>query len=100
AATQRLQQISTQLIQEDDIEILHNQILDAAVAIMGSDMASMQIVDQHRNGLRMLAWRGFDTPFGELFGFNRPDARTSCSAARRTGRRVIVPDIVKCDFMI
>ena len=44
AATQALQEVSGQLIQEADVRVLYEKILDAAVAIMRSDMASMQIV--------------------------------------------------------
>jgi len=98
-ATQRLQQISTQLIHENNVDALYDHILDAAVAIMGSDMASMQLVDESQNALRMLAWRGFDPLFGKVFELNRPDTKTSCSVARRLGQRVVVSDVEACDFI-
>ncbi len=60
AAAQRLQETSTRLIQEGDAGALYDQILDAAVAIMHSDMASMQMLDPERDSLRLLAWKGFD----------------------------------------
>ena len=37
--------------------------------------------------------------FGSTFGLNRRGTRTSCSLARQTGRRVIVPDVEACDFL-
>jgi PAS domain-containing protein len=43
AATEQLQKISTQLIHADGAEVLYEKILDAAVAIMRSDFASMQM---------------------------------------------------------
>jgi len=100
SATQRLQETSTQLIGEDDEEVLYEQILDAGIAIMHSNMGSIQVVDEAENALRMLVFRGFDQEFGQAFGFNRPDARTSCAAAWQKGQRVVVPDVEKCDFIV
>lgn len=98
-ATQRLQEISTHLMQEENAEALYGQILDAAVTIMHSDMASMQIVDERNDALRLLAWRAFDPAFGEIFQFIGPDAETSCSVARKLGHRVVVPDVEACEFI-
>lgn len=100
AAMRRLQETSTQLIREDDVGALYEQILDAAVAIMRSDMASMQIVDEAEDALRMLSWRGFEPEFGKTFELNRPDTKTSCSVARRLHHRVVVPDVETCDFIV
>ncbi len=99
AATQRFQETSTQLIQEGSEEVLYAKIVDAGVAIMRSDMASMQVRDEDEDALRMVAYRGFEPEFGKIFGLNRPDTRTSCSAAMREGRRVVVPDVETCDFI-
>ena len=99
AATQRLQEISTQLIREDNAEALYDQILAAAVAILRADMASLQVLDTDKDALRLLAWRGFDLAFGKIFEFVGPYTKTSCSVARQLARRVIVPDVEKCDFI-
>lgn len=48
AATQRLQELSTQLLNEDKIELLYDRILDAAKLIMRSDFASMQKIFPER----------------------------------------------------
>ena len=45
--------------QGGNLESLHNRILDAAMNLMSSDMASMQWLDPERNQLRLLAWKGF-----------------------------------------
>ncbi len=100
ADTNLLQSISAALIQENDVQTLYDKILDSAVAIMRSDFASMQTVDESQDALRMLVWRGFDQEFGRIFELNRPDTKTSCSVARRTGQRVIVPDVEMCDFIV
>jgi two-component system, chemotaxis family, CheB/CheR fusion protein len=99
-SSQRLQETSTRLIHGHDVDALYQEILDAATAIMGSEMASMQMVDEEQDALRLLAWRGFDSEFAESFALCRSDARTSCTLARRTGQRVVVPDVEICEFMV
>ncbi len=100
ADTRQLQNVSGQLIHEDNIDALYEQILDAAIALMRSDMGSMQILDEGQDALRMLAWRGFGPEFGKIFELVRPNTKTSCSVARRAGHRVIVPDVETCDFIV
>jgi hypothetical protein len=43
-----LHEISTLLIQEGNLDVLYNRILDAAISLMSSDMASMQLLDPER----------------------------------------------------
>jgi PAS domain S-box-containing protein len=100
AATRQLQKISTQLIHASDPQVLHEKILDAAVAIMGSDFASMQMFYPERGELRLLAHRGFDPIAAASFEWVRPGSGTSCSVALATGHRSIVPDIELSDFMV
>jgi signal transduction histidine kinase len=99
AATRQLQETSTRLLREDDVDALYEQILDAAIAIMHADMASLQAVDESKDALRMLVFRGFGPEFGQIFELNRPDTPSACSAARQEGRRVVVPDVETCDFL-
>jgi PAS domain S-box-containing protein len=98
SATQQLQSVSALLIEGGSTNTLNEKILDAAVAIMHSDMASMQALDEDQDALRLLAWRGFDPAFGQIFQLVRPDAETCCGAARRAGHRVVVPDVEDPDF--
>jgi PAS domain S-box-containing protein len=100
AATQRLYEASSQLIREGDVGALYERILDSAIAIMRSDMASVQIVDEDHDALQLLTWRGFDAEFSKIFELVRPDALTSCSVTRRVGHRVVVPDVETCDFLV
>jgi PAS domain S-box-containing protein len=99
AGARALQAVSTQMIQASEFDALYGHIVDAAVAIMRSDTASMQSVDDDEDALRLLAFRGFEPEFGTIFELCRPDTKTSCSLARRTGRRVVFADIETCDFL-
>jgi GAF domain-containing protein len=100
SATQQLQSVSALLIEGGSPGAIYERILVAGVAIMDSDMASMQALDEDQDALRMLAWKGFDPAFGQIFQLNRADTETSCSAARRTGHRVVVPDVENCDLIV
>src|SRR5690606_12926794 len=92
---------STQLIQADDIESLYAGILDTAVAIMGSDFASFQVLQAGHEGqeLLLLGHRGFSREAERFFHWVGPYSASSCGAALRTGRRCVVPDVETCEFM-
>ncbi len=99
---QRLQQVSTQLIQADRIEALYEQILDTAVMIMKSDFASIQMLSPERGTvgeLLLLGYRGFNPEAARFWKWVRPDSESSCGKALRTRQRVIVPDIQHCEFL-
>ena len=81
AATQQLQKISTQLIQENEAEALYEKILDAAVAIMRSDFASMQMFYPERGELRLLAYRGFNPAAAAFWEWVRPGSGSTCGVA-------------------
>src|ERR1700748_721009 len=87
-----LQAISTKLIQED-AGSLHDAILDAALTLLRSDMASMQLYDAARDGLKLLSSRGFDADKIMLFDWVARDAGTSCAQALRSNARAVIGDV-------
>ena len=103
AATRQLQAVSMELIREDNTEVIHDRILDAAMDIMCSDFASMQIFYPERGEggeLRLLACRGF-TPHAAKFGEWVPvDSNSTCGRVLCTGQRVIAPDVERDGFMV
>jgi PAS domain S-box-containing protein len=97
-----LQQVATQGITASGIESLYDQILDAALAILHADLASIQMVHPERGGtgeLKLLSHRGFSPQVVKRWEWVGMDSRTTCGEALRTGRRVIVPDVRNCEFM-
>jgi PAS domain S-box-containing protein len=101
-AARRLQQVSTRLIQADDVEALYEQILDTVVAVLHADFASLQMFYPERgtNGeLRLLGHRGFNGQAAKFWELVRPASQSPCGVALRTGQQVIVPDVRACDFM-
>jgi PAS domain S-box-containing protein len=101
-AAQWLQQISTKLIQTDELDTLYEEILDTAMAILHADFASIQKFYPERGvagELDLLGHRGFDGTAAKLWEWVRPVTKSTCGEALRTGQRVVVPDIRECDVI-
>jgi len=91
--TQRLQETSTLLIHGGDVRALFQRILEAAITIMRSDMASLQALDQDQHLLRLLASRGFHPQSAAFWERVKADSGSSCAAALRQAGRIVVPDV-------
>ena len=98
-ASLRLQEISTLLIQEGNLDALYERVLDAAVYLMRADVGSMQKYDPERNELRLLASRGFPAEAIAFWDRVNRNSGTSCGMALSVGHRVVVPDVECADFM-
>ncbi|OIB56341.1 ATP-binding protein [Natrialba sp. SSL1] len=98
-ATQQLQEISTQLIRENDAAALYQKVLDAAVDIMDADYGSMQMLDSDRGELKLLAHRGFSSEAASFWEWVSPEAGSTCGMALDTGERIIASDVETCEFM-
>ncbi|KYH24170.1 bacterioopsin transcriptional activator [Halalkalicoccus paucihalophilus] len=98
ATTKQLQEISTRLIQKDDIDTLYEEILDAVVTIMHADFARLQLRDPDQGDLKLLADSGFDETTA-LWDRVDSDSNGPCSVALETAQRVIVSDAKTCEFM-
>ena len=99
AGAKTLQSISTRLISESTPESLYDQLLRAAMELMGSDAACLQMLEGDNTSLRLLAWTNFHpdcVPFWERVG---PGSGSSCSQALKDNQRVVVTDIEACEFM-
>jgi PAS domain S-box-containing protein len=95
----RLQEISTLLIQEGNLDALYDHVVEAAIGLMSSDMGSMQTFHPEQNELRLLAWRGFHSESAAFWERVHLDSACTCGVALTAGRRVMVPDTEACDFM-
>ena len=83
-------------------EIVYEEIVDAAVALMRSDYASMQMLYPERGTggeLRLLAFRGFNRDAASSWEWVGADSKCSCGIALRDNRRVFASDVATCDFM-
>jgi len=97
-----LQGVSAQMIREENVEALYEKILDAAVAIMRPDFASLQQLfpDRAEGGeLLLLAQRGFPPESVAAWKWVRTDTGCTCGEALRTGRRALAPDVETCPYI-
>jgi PAS domain S-box-containing protein len=99
ARAKTLQSISTRLISESTPESLYAQILDAAIELMASDCASVQMLSADHTSLRLLAWRNFHADSAVFWQHVEIGAGSTCSKALSDNERVVVADIEACVFM-
>ncbi len=102
ADSKLLQSVSAEIIQSEDSQALYDKIIDAAVSIMRSDFASLQMLYPERGEkgeLRLLASHGYDEATAKFWEWVRTDSACTCGVAMRTGQRSIAADIATCDFM-
>ena len=100
-AVQQLHQVSLRLADAGNSQALYESIMDAAVSIMRSEFASMQLLLPDRNGgeLHLLAFHGFDAEAAAFWGRVHADSQTPCGMALRTGARSVVQDVEECHWM-
>lgn len=97
-----LHQLSIELIQEDGTAGLYKKIVKAAVAIMRSQFATMQMLYPENGSigkLRILACSGFTPEAEKYWEWIYSHTGSSCSQVLNTGKREIIPDYRTCDFM-
>jgi signal transduction histidine kinase len=97
-----LHRLSIELIQEDGIDGLYKKIVEAAVAIMRSQYASMQMLypDPGKVGkLRLLASSGFSPEAEQFWEWVYHHTGSSCGAALRAQERAIITNFATCELM-
>jgi len=99
AHAKTLQSISTRLIPESNPASLYAQILDAAMELMASDAASVQMLDADHASLTLLASAHFHSDSAAFWQTVSAGAGSTCSRALRHNERVVVGDIDACEFM-
>ncbi len=83
AAMTRLHAIATRFVREGDLPALLDEVVDAAVSLVGADMASIQLRDPVSGELKLAAQRGFAPAVVDHFASVRPDVESSDREAMR-----------------
>jgi len=99
ADMRRLQQISTKLMLENKVDQLYQDILDAAIILLRSDMGSMQVLLPEKNELLLLVQKGFHPFSTNFWKVVKVDSGSTCAKALAYGKRIITPDVECCDFI-
>lgn len=95
--------ISVALIGEQDRQALYGKIVEAAVAIAGSQFGTMQMLcpkddpSGHGGELQLLASRGLPPEAIGFWQWVSPKAYSSCTQALKFGCRAIIPDFEAWD---
>lgn len=98
-----LHRISLELIGEQDRVELYGKIVDAAVAITGSQFGTMQLLmpmddpSGHGGELQLLSSRGLPPEAIGFWQWVSPQAHSSCTQALKFGRRSVIPDFEAWD---
>lgn len=74
-------------------ETLYEKLLGAAIVLMRSDAASVQLLEPERKRLRLLASRGFAKSSERFWQWVDVDAQSSCGRALAKKERIVVADI-------
>lgn len=98
-----LQSISMELLNGGNIQALYERLVDAAMKIMHSEYASMQMLHTDQEGncrLKLLSFRGFNSSASFLWKWiDTKTANTTCSEALKKGHRIIVVNLEETDFL-
>ncbi|AFY84530.1 GAF domain-containing protein [Oscillatoria acuminata] len=98
--TELLQQLSAKLLTEADIQVLYDEILTTAIALMRSDMGSLQLFDPERQELHLLAWKGFHPDSAAHWQTVTTQSNSFWGSALLTLERLIIPAIDASDLNI
>ena len=95
-----LQSISTRLMSESTPATLYDQILGAAMELMASDAACLQMLAADDTSLRLLAYKNFHPGCAPFWEQVAAGAGSTCSKALSDNQRVVVVDVEACEFMV
>jgi PAS domain S-box-containing protein len=99
AGATTLQAISARLMSESTPESLYTQILDAAMELMASDAASVQMLAADHASLTLLAWKNFHPDSAVFWHGVEVGTGSTCSRALSDNERVVVADVETCQFI-
>jgi PAS domain S-box-containing protein len=88
--TRLLRELSARLITEDNIEVLYDEIVSAAITLTQADAGTIQALDESSQELLLLATQGIDRTVTDHFQRVTASSMTSCGLVLATGKRAFV----------
>jgi PAS domain S-box-containing protein len=96
--TRLLRDLSAQLLIENNIQVLYDKIMAAAITLTRADAGTVQILDNATQELVLLASQGFDQTITDHFDRVNASSNTSCGLALLRGTRAFIDfDMPECD---
>ncbi|MEO7327764.1 MAG: ATP-binding protein [Minicystis sp.] len=93
SALARLHELSGGLWRSRDLHSSLGQMLDAAIALVGADMGTVQILNPQKQVLEIVVQRGFQQDFLDFFREVSADANCTYGRTLRERQRTIVEDV-------
>jgi len=97
AALTRMHALSVKLLETGSIQSLLQEIMDAAVSVVGTEKGTLQLLED--DSLRIVAACGHEQPFLDFFASAENQASV-CGEATRRGARVVVSDVETSSLFI
>ncbi len=88
--TQLLRELGVRLTSEENIQVLYNEIMAAAITLARADAGSFQCFDFNTNELKLLATQGLSQAIIDRFDRIRISSQTSCGRALVQKERAFV----------
>ena len=88
--TRLLRDLSARLIAEDNIQVLYDEIVSAAITLTRADAGSIQALDESTQELVLIATQGIDRTVTDHFQRVTASSITSCGLVLATGKRTFV----------
>jgi PAS domain S-box-containing protein len=93
AALAKLNELSLRLWRCLTMEEGLNEILVAAIELLGADKGNIQLLDQKRGVLTISVQRGFQQEFLDFFREVSTTDDSACGRALRSGQRIVIEDV-------
>jgi signal transduction histidine kinase/ActR/RegA family two-component response regulator len=94
ADSQLLQRVSAEIIREGNEQSLYDAIVDAAMVIMQSRCASIQIFERERQELKLLSVRGFDDHAMAYWDTVSVNSVSPSGLAFQERERILIADVL------
>ncbi|MBD2067293.1 PAS domain S-box protein [Leptolyngbya sp. FACHB-671] len=88
--TRLLRDLSARMIAEDNIQVLYDEIVSAAITLTRADTGSIQALDESTQELVLIATQGIDRTVIKRFQRMSASSITSCGRVLATGKRAFV----------
>jgi two-component system CheB/CheR fusion protein len=89
-ATTLLRELSARLVPEGDIQMLYQEIMAAAIALMRADGGTVQVLDHETGELVILASQGFEQNMKDRFHRVDATSNTPCGIALARNERILL----------
>jgi PAS domain S-box-containing protein len=100
ADSKQLQQISSRLLEEGEVDTIYSELLDAAMTLVKADGGSIQRLDEEAGELELLAWHGFASESARAWQRVPTDSASCWGLALKEGRRLVVPDVERTSLVV